>query len=124
MKWLFSFILIASSLTGKVLEVTEANFNTLVQSEPLFIAGIFLEGCYPCIRAHKTLEALSHSYGDTISFGIIDYDTHSEFSEELGVEGFPALFFYKDGVLVMTHFGPISETALKSLIDSFKAINN
>lgn len=121
MKWLYYFILSIASLSAKTVEISETNFETYLESESRLVVGVFLEGCYPCIRAHKTLEALSHTYDDTITFGFIDYDSHSEFAEQLGVEGFPALFFYKDGVLVMTHFGPISETALKSLFDSYKS---
>ena len=100
--------------------VDDLNFKEEVLNEkaPMMIE-FYATWCNHCKALEPTINDLYKKYGDKVKFCLADIDKTPHYSEMMGVNAMPTLFFYKDGKGVKKIVGPrtkeIIEVVLKAI---------
>ena len=100
------------AVTDDTLESEVTKSNTPV------VVDFWAEWCGPCKMIGPSLEALSEEYGGKIKIVKVNVDENPNSPSQLGVRGIPALFLFKDGVVISNKSGSAPKASLKEWIDS------
>ena len=105
----------------KTIEVTDANFNEIVQKYPIVVVDCWAPWCMPCKMIEPTLEQLAQEMAGRVVFGKLNVDNNREVPTKYGVTGIPCLLIFKNSERVDSIVGAVPkqhiEEKLKPLID-------
>lgn len=101
------------------IEVTDANFDTLVKTsdKPVMI-DFWAVWCGPCKMIAPVVEELAHEYKDKAIIGKLDVDNNPAVASTLGIRSIPTLLFFKNGELVDRHVGFATKEVLAHKLDA------
>jgi thioredoxin 1 len=88
--------------------LSESEFITLVEQNPLVILDIFAVWCQPCTEMKPIFRSLSRNHSD-IKFLSVDLDHSRWMGEKYDVDSIPSFLFFKNGELVNKHVGFLEE---------------
>ncbi len=98
--------------------VTDATFDAEVRQSPIpVVVDFWAEWCGPCKMIGPALEELSDEYAGKIKIVKVNVDENPNSPAQMGVRGIPALFLFKEGVVVANKSGAAPKAALQSWID-------
>ena len=102
------------------LEITDANFETLLKEDKPLVVDFWAEWCGPCLMIAPIISELAEEYAGKINIGKMNVDENSEIVGQFGIRNIPTVLFFKNGELVDKHVGAaqksILEDKLKSLL--------
>jgi len=98
----------------KVKGLTEPEYLETVKSDKYVLVDFNAVWCGPCKKLSPILDKLAEDKKDKLVLLKIDADENPELLQSKGIEGIPYLELYKDGKLVWSHKGLISESDLLS----------
>jgi len=98
------------------LDVTDANFQELVQGDKPLVVDFWAEWCGPCRIVAPLVEELSHEYEDKVIIGKLNVDENDEVVGQFGVRNIPTILFFKNGELVDKHVGAAPKSALENKV--------
>lgn len=105
----------------KTIEVTDANFNEIVQKYPIVVVDCWAPWCMPCKMIAPTLEQMAQEMAGRVVFGKLNVDNNREVPTKYGVTGIPCLLIFKNSERVDSIVGAVPkqhiEEKLKPLID-------
>jgi thioredoxin 1 len=102
----------------EIKHASDATFEAdVIQSSKPVLVDFWAPWCGPCKTISPILEDLAKDYGDRLQIVKISVDDNESVPLKLGVRGIPALFIYKDGVVVAQKAGAMSKLAFKSWLD-------
>lgn len=90
--------------------ISENKFNALVKQKEKVIVDFYANWCAPCKKLAPIIEKISKEKG--IDLLKINIDKNPELAQKLNIEGLPTLYYYKNGDLVWTHLGLLTEEEL------------
>ncbi len=88
--------------------LSESEFKTLVEQNPLVVLDIFAVWCQPCTEMKPIFRNLSRNYSD-IKFLSVDLDHSRWMGEKFDVDSIPSFLFFKSGEMVYKHVGFLEE---------------
>lgn len=103
-----------------VKDITDAEFDTSIQSDTLTLVDFWAPWCGPCKNLAPIFEEASQELSDTASFLKINIDDHQEAAGKLGVRSIPMLALFKNGEMVSSKSGMLSKNDLTEWVRSFK----
>lgn len=109
MKWNAEGLSKAKTAEG----MTLAQFQELAKSDKKVLIDFYAEWCGPCKKMAPYLEKMKTEMKGEITIVKIDADKNQQLAQELGIEGLPTLFLFKDGKENWKNLGYISEEDLK-----------
>ncbi len=74
--------------------------------------------CGPCQQFKPTFHAIAAKYKDQIDFYAVDVDVCEDLAKHFQVESVPTIIFAKDGAIVNTQVGAMSEEEFETLVKS------
>lgn len=80
---------------GRTIELTDANFRSEI-ARGRFVVDFWAAWCGPCRIIAPVIEELASERTD-IRFGKLNVDQNRRTTAEFGVQGIPALVFFRDG---------------------------
>ncbi len=100
--------------------IGEADFESEVtQSGRPVVVDFFAKWCGPCKTLSPRLDKLAGEFGDRIKFVSVNVDQSPVLATKFNVKGIPTLLFIdKDGKVVETSVGLLSEDALRAKLQT------
>ncbi|MDH5445525.1 MAG: tetratricopeptide repeat protein [Gammaproteobacteria bacterium] len=105
-----------------IFEVSQSNFNTSVifnsHKVPVLVEflGVWSE---PCIHLEERLSAAAKEFAGQFVYAKVDMDEQAELIKEYKIENVPTTKVFKDGEVVRTEEGLLSEAEIRALLKDF-----
>lgn len=101
-----------------IIHATEGNFHELV-SKDIVLVDFFATWCGPCKMLGPVLESIA-SDRSSVKVVKVDVDECESIARSYGIMSVPTLYFFKDGKVVDSKIGFMSEMELNNWIESIK----
>ena len=98
----------------RAIEVTDANFSEIIQSDHPVLIDFWATWCGPCQMLAPVLDELAQETVDQFVIGKCDVDKNSDMSTKYGIRSIPTLIIFKKGQEVDRLMGALTKAALKA----------
>ncbi len=102
----------------KALEITEANFNEIVNGDKPVLIDFWASWCGPCLMLAPTIEELAGEYEGKAVIGKVDVDANPNLAAQFGIRSIPTLLIFKGGEVVDKQVGVVPKTVLAQKLDA------
>jgi thioredoxin 1 len=103
-----------------LIDVTDATFEDEVTKSTMpVLIDMWAPWCGPCRMVEPILKKLSEKYGGKIKFCRLNVDENQIVPSQYSVRSIPNMLFIKNGKVVDTVVGALTESALQSKIEKF-----
>jgi len=99
-----------------VVELTEANFDGLVNGGKVTFVDFWAVWCGPCKTMEPIVERLATKLGENVNFGKLNVDEHSAIATKYEVQSIPTFMLFKNGAPIDAVIGTMPEAALEMRI--------
>jgi thioredoxin 1 len=100
------------------LEVTDKNFEQLVNAGKPMVLDFWAEWCGPCRMVGPVIDGLAEEYAGRVTIGKIDVDSNDEVVSQFGIRNIPTVLFFKDGKMVDKLVGAAQKSDYAEKIDA------
>jgi len=97
------------------LQITDGNFQELLQGGKPLVVDFWAEWCGPCRMIGPLVEELAETYKEQVTIGKVNVD-ENELPNEYGIRNIPTLLFFKDGAVVDKLVGAVQKSAIEEKI--------
>ena len=103
---------------SKPVEITDNNFNEIINSEQPVLVDFWAEWCGPCKMIGPVVEELASDYDGKAVVGKVDVDANPEVSAKFGIRSIPTLLVFKNGEIVDKQIGAVPKSVLSQKLDA------
>ena len=107
------------STPNKPVEMTDATFTEVIQSNPLVVVDCWAPWCAPCHMVAPVVEELARDYAGRILFGKLNVDENREVATQYQIMSIPTLLVFKDGKLADMIIGAMPRKLLEPKITRY-----
>ena len=100
------------------LQITDANFEELVNAGKPMVLDFWAEWCGPCRMVSPIIDELATEYEGKVTIGKMDVDNNNDVVAQFGIRNIPTVLFFKDGKLVDKQVGAAQKAAFVAKIDA------
>ena len=100
------------------LQITDANFEELVNSGKPMVLDFWAEWCGPCRMVGPIIDELATEYEGRVTIGKMDVDNNNDVVAQFGIRNIPTVLFFKDGKVVDKQVGASPKTTFVSKIEA------
>ncbi len=105
-------------MAHKAIEITDANFEQLIQSAKPVLVDFWAEWCGPCRIVGPVVAALAGEYEGRAIVGKMDVDANSQVPSRFGVRSIPTLLLFKNGQVVDKQVGAVPKHVLAQKLEA------
>ncbi len=103
---------------AKAIEITDANFAEITNSDKPVLVDFWAEWCGPCKMIGPVVEELAGDFEGKAIIGKIDVDSNPETSMKFGVRSIPTLLVFKNGEIVDRQVGVVPKNILAQKLEA------
>ena len=103
---------------GKTIELTDATFDSFINSEKPVLVDFWAEWCGPCKMIGPVVEELAVDYEGRASVGKLNVDENPNVTAKYGVRSIPTLLVFKKGQIVDKQIGAVPKSVLSSKLEA------
>ena len=103
---------------NNALEITDANFDEVINSDKPVLVDFWAEWCGPCRMVGPIVEELAGDYDGKAVIGKVNVDENPNVSAKFGIRSIPTLLVFKDGEIVDKQVGAVPKGVLSQKLDA------
>ena len=103
---------------SKTIELTDANFEEVVNSDQPVLVDFWAEWCGPCKMIGPVVEELAGDYDGKAVIGKVNVDENPNVSAKYGIRSIPTLLVFKGGEIVDKQVGAVPKGVLSQKLDA------
>ncbi|MGB3585014.1 MAG: thioredoxin [Tunicatimonas sp.] len=103
---------------SKPLEITDSNFNEIINSDQPVLVDFWAEWCGPCKMIAPVVDELATDYDGKAVVGKVDVDSNPEVAGKFGIRSIPTLLVFKNGEIVDKQVGAVNKSVLSQKLDA------
>jgi thioredoxin 1 len=104
---------------NSVVTLTTANFeNEVLQADRPVLVDFWAPWCAPCRMVAPSVEQIASEYAGRAKVAKINVDEHPEVASRFGIQGIPALLFFRDGQIAAEVLGAVEKKVLSDKLDT------
>ena len=100
------------------LQITDANFEELVNSGKPMVLDFWAEWCGPCRMIGPIIEEMAGEYEGKAIIGKVNVDNNPGVSAQFGIRNIPTVLFVKNGEIADKSVGAVPKQQLTSKLDA------
>jgi len=97
---------------GKAIELNDANFDQIINSDKPVLVDFWAEWCGPCKMIGPAVEELANEYEGKAVIGKLNVDDNPAVTARFGVRNIPTLLVFKGGQIVDKQVGAVPKSVL------------
>jgi thioredoxin 1 len=99
-----------------VLEITQDNIDSMMQSNPKMVVDCWAEWCGPCRMMGPVIDKMAKEYAGKVVFAKINVDENQKIAQTYKIMAIPTLLFVKDGKVVDQIVGLVPKEEIDEVI--------
>ena len=103
---------------SKPIEITDSNFEEILNSEKPVMVDFWAEWCGPCKMVGPLVEEMAGEYDGKAVIAKVDVDNNPNVSAKYGIRSIPTMLFFKDGEIVDRQIGAVPKNILTTKLDA------
>jgi thioredoxin 1 len=103
---------------GKTVELTDSNFDSIINSEKPVLVDFWAEWCGPCKMIGPLVEELAGDYEGRAVVAKLNVDENPSVTARYGVRSIPTLLVFKKGQIVDKQIGAVPKSVLSSKLEA------
>ncbi len=103
---------------AKPIELTDQNFEEIINTEKPVLVDFWAEWCGPCKMIGPVVEELAGEYDGKAVVAKVDVDSNPEVSAKFGIRSIPTLLVFKNGEIVDKQIGAVPKTVLSEKLEA------
>ncbi len=103
---------------GKALEITDANFEEVINTNQPVLVDFWAEWCGPCKMIGPVVEELAEDFEGKAIIGKVNVDENPETAAKFGIRSIPTLLVLKGGEIVDKQVGAVPKNVLSQKIEA------
>lgn len=103
---------------GKTIELTDANFDQIVNSDKPVLVDFWAEWCGPCKMIGPVVEELAGDYDGKAVVAKLNVDENPQTTAKFGVRSIPTLLVFKKGQIVDKQVGAVPKSVLAQKLEA------
>ena len=103
---------------SKPIEITDSNFEEVLNSDKPVLVDFWAEWCGPCKMIGPVVEELANDYDGKAVIAKVDVDSNPTVTAKYGIRSIPTLLIFKEGEIVDKQIGAVAKKALSDKIDA------
>ncbi len=103
---------------GKAIEVTDANFDQIINSDKPVLVDFWAEWCGPCKMIGPIVEELAGDYEGKAVIAKMDVDMNPQVPAKFGIRSIPTLLVFKNGQVVDKQVGAVPKSVLNQKLQA------
>mgnify|MGYP003580716634 FL=1 len=97
---------------GNTIELNDANFDQIINSDKPVLVDFWAEWCGPCKMIGPVVEELANDYDGKAVIGKLNVDENPNVTARFGVRNIPTLLVFKRGQIVDKQVGAVPKSVL------------
>ncbi|MFZ0326885.1 MAG: thioredoxin [Nitrososphaeraceae archaeon] len=106
--------------TAALLELSEKNFDDVVNANKPVLVDFWATWCGPCQFMLPIFDKLAKKYGEKVSFGRLNVDDNQGVAMRFDVYAIPTFIIFMNGKAVDRAVGAVGEKGLEGLLQKYQ----
>ncbi|MFZ6663325.1 thioredoxin [Peijinzhouia sedimentorum] len=102
---------------AKAINVTDQNFEEIINSDKPVMLDFRAEWCGPCKMIGPVVEEMAAEFEGKAVIGKVDVDSNPGVSAKFGIRSIPTLLFFKNGEIVDKQVGAVNKAVLAGKLE-------
>ena len=103
---------------AKAIEITDANFEEVINTDQPVLVDFWAEWCGPCKMIGPVVEELAEDFEGKAVIGKVNVDENPETAAKFGIRSIPTLLVLKGGEIVDKQVGAVPKNVLSQKIEA------
>ena len=103
---------------AKAIEITDANFEEVINTDQPVLVDFWAEWCGPCKMIGPVVEELAEDFEGKAVIGKVNVDENPETAAKFGIRSIPTLLVLKGGEIVDKQVGAVQKATLAEKLDA------